>query len=63
MLDLFEQHFIMIKSGGIHRVQGTTPVVGHNWRIRMNDERYITTQLNLYKSWKTTIDMEMLSQA
>ena len=56
MLDLFEQH-------GIQRVQGTTPVVGHNWRIRMNDERYITTQLNLYKSWKTTIDMEMLSQA
>lgn len=23
------------------RVQGTTPVVGHNWRIRMDDERYI----------------------
>lgn len=29
-----------------HRVQGTTPVVEHNWRIRMNDERYITTKLN-----------------
>lgn len=46
-----------------HRVQGTTPVVGHNWRIRMDDERYIVTKLNSYESWKTTVDMEMLSQA